>query len=565
MSLASLSESFEPMQVDAEENDNDDGEIRMVADALMSGAVGRGGNFVDAAAAAVLGNVSGGNDDQRTNFDVENPSLDLDTYAASYTNLGRLLRLKFVAKHCSTLRVEALKLAIQHCSNTHNVALYGELQKNLLQITGSVRDPGATSSSGGGNLPDVAAAGSSGGGGGGAAASAASGAAAAPSQQQQPSTVSGLPAAVTEWMETRSKRAALKLEKLDTDLKNYRSNSIKESIRRGHDDLGDHYLDCGDLSNALKCYSRARDYCTTGRHVINMCVNVIRVSVYLQNWSHVTSYVNKAMATPDFSEARSAEHHAMVMRLNCCAGLAELATRNYKAAAKAFIGANLDHCMEMGDLMSTQNMATIGGLCALATFDRGDLYKQVIASSSFKLFLELDPQLREVISNFHGSKYGKCLSLLDEMKDNLMLDMYLAPHVSALYAMIRNRSLVQYFSPYLSADLKLMACSFNTTVNKLENELMSLILDGQIQARIDSHNKVLFSQDVDQRNVTFEHAVDMANLYQRRARMLILRSAILKNDILIKYSNRNASGGGGGGQGNNQLEGGGGSGSFATN
>jgi COP9 signalosome complex subunit 1 len=57
---------------------------------------------------------------------------------------------------------------------------------------------------------------------------------------------------------------------------------FQESIRRGHDDLGDHFLDCGDLANALKCYSRARDYCTSGRHVVNMCVNVIKVSVYLQ-------------------------------------------------------------------------------------------------------------------------------------------------------------------------------------------------------------------------------------------------------------------------------------------
>ena len=30
-------------------------------------------------------------------------------------------------------------------------------------------------------------------------------------------------------------------------------------------------------SNALKCYSRARHYCTTAKHVINMCVNVIKV------------------------------------------------------------------------------------------------------------------------------------------------------------------------------------------------------------------------------------------------------------------------------------------------
>ena len=78
---------------------------------------------------------------------------------------------------------------------------------------------------------------------------------------------------------------------------------FEESIRRGHDDLGDHFLDCGDLANALKCYSRARDYCTSGRHVVNMCINVIKVSVYLQNWSHVVSYVNKAMATPDFTES----------------------------------------------------------------------------------------------------------------------------------------------------------------------------------------------------------------------------------------------------------------------
>ena len=52
---------------------------------------------------------------------------------------------------------------------------------------------------------------------------------------------------------------------------------ILDVFRRGHDDLGDHYLDCGDLSNALKCYSRARDYCTSPKHVVNMCLNVIKV------------------------------------------------------------------------------------------------------------------------------------------------------------------------------------------------------------------------------------------------------------------------------------------------
>jgi DNA-binding TFAR19-related protein (PDSD5 family) len=34
-----------------------------------------------------------------------------------------------------------------------------------------------------------------------------------------------------------------------------------------------------------------------------------------------------------------------------------------------------------------------------------------------------------------------------------------------------------------------MAIAFNTSVNALEDELINLILDGQIQARIDSQNK----------------------------------------------------------------------------
>lgn len=70
------------------------------------------------------------------------------------------------------------------------------------------------------------------------------------------------------------------------------------------------------------------------------------------------------------------------------------------------------------------------------------------------------------------------------------MDMYLAPHVRTLYTQIRNRALIQYFSPYVSADMRKMATAFNTTVAALEDELTQLILEGLINARIDSHSKV---------------------------------------------------------------------------
>lgn len=433
---------------------------------------------------------------------VENPTLDLEAYANSYTGLARLYRLMYIADHCPTLRVEALKMAISYVMQTYNVNLYQQLHKKL-QVP----------LSGGASIPDVASGGN------------------------QDILTPDL-----AWIETKNKKAALKLEKLDTDLKNYKSNSIKESIRRGNDDLGDHHLDCGDLSNALKCYSRARDYCTSGKHVVNMCLNVIKVSVYLQNWSHVLSYVNKAESTPDFSEGKET-NQAILTRLKCAAGLAELATGKYKTAAKHFLQANLDHC-DFPELMSPNNVAMYGGLCALATFDRAELQKNVIFSSSFKLFLELEPQLRDIIFKFYESKYASCLKLLDEIKDNLFLDMYIAPHVNTLYTQIRNRALIQYFSPYLSADMRKMAEALNTSVSALEDELMQLILDGQIQARIDSHNKILYAKDMDQRSTTFEKSLSVGKEYQRQTRMLILRAAMLKHQIHVKSPQRETGQGG---------------------
>ncbi|PIK39375.1 putative COP9 signalosome complex subunit 1 [Apostichopus japonicus] len=403
----------------------------------------------------------GSESQEELSYTVDSPTLDLEAHAVCYSGFAKINRLLFIAARCPALRVEALRMALNYTQTTYNTQAYQHIHSKLAEAV--------TSSS---LLPDAVA-----------------------------GVVHNIPSLDTNWIETTNKKAALKLEKLDTDLKNYKANSIKESIRRGHDDLGDHYLDLGDLSNALKCYSRARDYCTSPKHIINMCLNVIKVSIHLKNWSHVLSYVTKAESSPELTEKDSKDNMVIVTKLKCAAGVAELATKKYKPAAKYFLQASFDHC------------------------DFPEL---------FKLFLELEPQLRDIIFMFYQSKYASCLKLLDEIKDNLLLDMYLATHVATLYSQIRNRALIQYFSPYVSADMHKMAIAFNTTVPALEDELMHLILDGQINARIDSHNKILYARDVDQRCSTFEKSLAMGLAFQRRTKALILRSAMLKNDIQVK-------------------------------
>ena len=155
------------------------------------------------------------NNEEET-YIVENPSLDLEVYANSYVGLAKLYRLLYIIEHCPSLKLEALKMSISYVMTTYNVNMYKLLHQKLAEYLSTQC------------VPDVAA----------------------------QSTSQDVPLIDSSWIETKFKKAALKLEKLDNDLKNYKSNSIKESIRRGHDDLGDHHLECGDLSNALKCYSR---------------------------------------------------------------------------------------------------------------------------------------------------------------------------------------------------------------------------------------------------------------------------------------------------------------------
>lgn len=68
----------------------------------------------------------------------------------------------------------------------------------------------------------------------------------------------------------------------------------------------------------------------------------------------------------------------------------------------------------------------------------------------------------------------------------------------------------------------------------LEDELTQLILEGLINARIDSHSKILYARDVDQRSTTFEKSLLMGKEFQRRAKAMILRAAVLRNQIHVK-------------------------------
>lgn len=329
------------------------------------------------------------------------------------------------------------------------------------------------------------------------------------------------------YVDAVDKRAAQAQERLESELHTYKTNLIKESIRVGHNELGDFFYNRGDLQNAFKCYVRTRDYCATSRHIVSMCLNVIKVSIETGGYMHVQNYVAKAEQTPEVQQDQ-----VVLAKLRAAAGLAFIHNKKYKLAARKFVEVSAELGTSYSDVISPHDVAVYGTLCALATFDRQELKSRVITNIGFREFLELVPEVRELLYDFYNSRYASCLSHLAALQPSLGLDLHLAPHINSLYACIRHSALCWYTAPFISVDLNTMAQAFNTSVSDLEKEVAGLIMDNTIQARIDSHNKVLYARHADVRRSTFTRVLQMGEEYVRESKAALLRANLIQHDFM---------------------------------
>ncbi|THU55096.1 hypothetical protein C4D60_Mb11t02970 [Musa balbisiana] len=299
------------------------------------------------------------------------------------------------------------------------------------------------------------------------------------------------------------------------------TNLIKESIRMGFNDLADFFYDHGQLGDALKNYVRTRDYCTTSKHLIHMCLSVILVSIELGQFMHVSNYVSKAEQTPEQLDLVT---HS---KLRCAAGLAYLETKKYKLAARKFLETGPELGNNYTDMIASQDVAIYGGLCALASFDRTELKGKWQRRDS-------SPGPCNILLN----RYASCLEYLEKLKPNVLLDIHLHDHVETLYTEIRHKAIIQYTHPFISVDLHMMAGAFKTNVAGLEKELEALITDNQIQARIDSHNKILYARHADQRNATFQRALQTGVEFERDVRAVLVRANLIKQESILKAAKK---------------------------
>lgn len=331
----------------------------------------------------------------------------------------------------------------------------------------------------------------------------------------------------------------------------------------GYDDLGQHYHLIGDLTKSNKAYSNMRDYCTTNAHIVIMNMHLINVTIDQNSWFATQNHVQRIRGTTGSQKFPEAEKNAA--KLSAAHGLASMAQGNYKDAAVEFLGTNprmsaakLDDPADeesYNEVLTPNDVAVYGGLCALASMTREELQTKVLDNNDFRNYLELEPHIRRAISHFVSAKYSQCLSVLDSYKADYLLDIYLQPHLQRLYYEIRSKAIRQYIIPFESVTLAALAEAFNTDEPTIELELTHLIKYGVLDARLNLVDRSLVAKKVDARREVIEGAIAIAKQYQRTLHQRILRMAIINAGLEVKSSKDKTQGIGGDNNGGGDLQG----------
>ncbi|KAF4637910.1 hypothetical protein G7Y89_g172 [Cudoniella acicularis] len=410
------------------------------------------------------------------------PKFDLESYIQNYQGRTRLERLIHIGFFSGFLGVDALKLAAREAKLGRDTKKYLEAQTLLEQLGPEEREA----------IRDLS------------------------------------------WIDSMDKKNQAETHRLEAELKGYKNNLIKESIRMGNEDLGNHYQAIGDLPKAFEAFSRMRQDVTLGKHVMEISRHLIEVAVEQRNWIAVISNIQKIRSVPLTAD----EEKAIQPFLWTAEGLAHLDAGEYTLAAIAFLQTEAGMGSSCGSIISSNDVATYGGLCALATMDRNDLQTRVLENSNFRAYLELEPQIRRAIAFFVNSRYTSCLEILEAYRTDYILDIYLQRHIDDIYYLVRSKCIVQYFIPFSFVTLDSMNEAFASPGKTIDKELALMIQRGILNARINTVDRLLEAVPSSPRASLQKEALDMAENYEREARRRILHMNLSMADLEVRGPKR---------------------------
>ena len=329
------------------------------------------------------------------------------------------------------------------------------------------------------------------------------------------------------WVHAADSTILQRVESLDHALSDAKSKMVKESIRSAMVELAQFHHFTGNLSEAMKWILRCREFCSTPRHHCDMTLNIYAISIDSEKYFHANNNFIKA--------ADCGSDNILLSKLRAASAIVSLNEQNFKIAAHKFLSISTDLGRNFNTTITCEDIALYGGLLSIATFDRSELRKYVMVERKYFLnnFLPLFPVVREIVLDFYHGRYSLCLRALTQLKPRLLLDIHLSRHTTTLLAMITDRCILQYCTPYSVIDLNRMTTALDMDVVQLEALLEKLISEDKLQAMINSQTKTIRKKRANSRGTSIEKVLQLADTYSNRLKRDILQLSLLKQGFVV--------------------------------
>lgn len=289
---------------------------------------------------------------------IEYPSLDISKYAASYTSKVKVDRLLHISRVCPSKKKECYRLAVEEVKKGIDVGIYDRVMEEGQKLLGA-------------------------------------------SECQFDAA----------WMTQQSQKNEKQVRYLEDEIQRWRNLSNREKICSSYLEAAEYCVSIGNFNTAISRYIEAKSYAGDTKMLLDINLKIMVTSIKSGQFGHVKSEASHALASEDIFKDNKFKSKVL-----CCLALYNLYNGRYDMAVMNLMECHFSVYNSFPEILSGADIALYGGLCALASFSRKQLKKQVLDNTEFKRFLELKPKIGSLIQSFYDSEYGKVMSGLNGLR-----------------------------------------------------------------------------------------------------------------------------------------------------
>jgi len=335
------------------------------------------------------------------------------------------------------------------------------------------------------------------------------------------------------WMEKAEKEYSCRKLMIEQEMAQCQASAIREQLRRCYIDAAALSIARGDISTGKQSLQQCKEYCGSIKQSVDVSLAYLELALISSEWNVAASILNRnellVISKDDSGSIESS-------KVRAAHGLHALSqSANLYSAARHFLSVSASLGDSFNTVVHVEEISTYAILCALASFSRDELKQLVLGNIRAKALLELQPGLCEAVQNTVNGRYAEAREAVERIRCDLVLDESIAPYVDVIYRGIQMRSMVSYITPYIVADLRIMAGTFKRSLQEIVKDVAELISKQTVSGRIDAQELTYTKHAADPRKAAVSRILHDGRTFLVESRSLVLRSALLKADVVARF------------------------------